>query len=178
LNVPSVFRRPDDRGVGPARDGPNPANCRNIGGFSLSHNDSIDKNTMGWSVAITKNFNNWFGLSVGGGGGYETAQESGIDFDLSGHSISAGPRFSFRRNPRVVPFAEIALGVNHARASALGSTVSSNDLVVSGLGGVTAWARPRFGIQFGAGYSRACKVAGTPGAFGLQLGIVFGIGER
>ena len=105
-------------------------------------------------------------------------QVSGTDVDLSGHSIGAGPRFSFRRKPRAVPFAELVVGVNHARASALGSQVTSNDPVVSGLGGVTGWVTPRFGIQFGAGYGRAFTSSGSPGAVGLQAGIVFGIGGR
>jgi opacity protein-like surface antigen len=149
-----------------------------FGGYSWSHNKSIDKNSTGWSATVTRNFNNWLGLSVGGGASYATVQESGIDIDLSSHSVAAGPRFSFRRNARAVPFAEIGLGVNHSRASALGTRVSSNDFVVSGLGGVTAWVTPRFGVQFGAGYACACTTSGTPDGFGLQLGAVFGIGAR
>ena len=76
-------------------------------------------NLNGWHVSVTANMNRWLGFAVelGGQTGHQTltaTTSSGVfavNTDASFNSLGFGPRFSYRRNERLTPFAHVLLGL-------------------------------------------------------------------
>jgi opacity protein-like surface antigen len=109
-----------------------------FGGYSYFRSDG-GRSLHGWNASIAGNVSSWFGL-VGDFSGHYGAQSLRTEFPLPGSpgTISAksdgnsslhlqlfGPRFSYRSNERVTPFAHALLGA--ARLSTR-ATVSVGDL--------------------------------------------------
>jgi opacity protein-like surface antigen len=94
-----------------------------FGGYSYFRPDG-GGNLHGWNASIAGNFARWFGL-VGDFSGHYGAQSLRTEFPLPGspgtisvkadtnsslHHLLFGPRFSYRRNERITPFAHGLLG--------------------------------------------------------------------
>jgi len=93
-----------------------------FGGYSYFHRESGD-NLNGWNASIAANLNKWFGLVADFSGHYDSSssrfQISQPGFPLIStssetttrlHTFMMGPRFSYRKNEKITPFAHILLG--------------------------------------------------------------------
>lgn len=132
-----------------------------FGGYSFFRAGGGD-NLNGWNASVAGNVNSWFGLVADFSGHYDSASSrSQLDFPglpgfpplpgsaitiqrkTSVHTFLAGPRFSYRKNERITPFAHLLLGVSRRHSESetdfggLGRTFfSSNDTGFAGaLGG-------------------------------------------
>jgi len=70
----------------------------------------------GASGSLAYNFNDWFGLAADFGI-YLRDNVRGTTFDLTIFSYMAGPRFSYRKDDRYTPFAQLLVGGGHAGGS-------------------------------------------------------------
>lgn len=140
-----------------------------IKGFTISMN--------GASGSVAFNANDWFGV-VGDVGVYH-GSPGGVG--LTGETYTFGPRLSYRKSDRVVPFAQALFGGSHFSASFSGISGSAGNHFAFGFGGGADVALGRSG-----------KVALRPQVeyFGLPLngsvisnvrlsvGIVYRIGKK
>jgi opacity protein-like surface antigen len=90
-----------------------------FGGYSYFRNEG-GRDLHGWTGSIAVNLNHWFGLVADVSGHYEsrtfrlTFPNGGFNvFDSSTgrHTVVVGPRFSYRKSKRLVPFAHVLLGI-------------------------------------------------------------------
>lgn len=115
-----------------------------FGGYSYFRADG-GANLHGWNSSVSGNLNSWFGLAADFSGHYDS-RSSRSELSLPGfpgfpgqppvltsvssktriHTFLAGPRFSYRKNKRVTPFAHVLLGASRRR------TESEIDLGVLG----------------------------------------------
>jgi opacity protein-like surface antigen len=72
----------------------------------------------GWHASVAGNFNSWFGI-VGEFSGHYGSPDfgSGTGVDTKVYTYTFGPRFSYRKNERVTPFAHVTFGGAHVNAS-------------------------------------------------------------
>jgi opacity protein-like surface antigen len=104
---------------------------------------NLNFNLYGWNTTATENVNRWFGadLDVSGLYGSPTpnflCSASSLSNALSClsaspkrpavitklHTVTFGPRFSFRRYGRVVPFVHVLVGVAHISGTVSGSSI-------------------------------------------------------
>jgi hypothetical protein len=119
--------------------------------------------------------NDWLGV-VGDLGAYV----GHVPQTLTGETYTAGPRFSYRKNDRFVPFVQALFGGSHFSASTGGITGSENEFAFALGGGVDFGVdhdgkyavRPQFeyfGIRSGGS---------TTGAARLSIRLVYRIGKR
>ena len=88
-----------------------------FGGYSILNSEN-DRTGHGWHGSVAANLNSWFGLVVDVSGHYDSEASSLVfgpntftsDLELSKHSFHIGPRFSYRGNEKVTPFAHLLLG--------------------------------------------------------------------
>lgn len=64
-------------------------------------------NLNGWHGSVAVNFNDWLGLAADLNGVYEGRAIG--DFNL--HTFAAGPRITYRKNERTMPFMHVLFGV-------------------------------------------------------------------
>jgi hypothetical protein len=106
------------------------------GGYSyLAVNETDFINLHGWNASVCGNVNSWFGIVGDVSGHYGSPSLFGISVpfvDLRAHSFLFGPRFSYRGNERVTPFAHALFGVT--RADVLG--INDNSLAGAVGGGI------------------------------------------
>lgn len=95
-----------------------------FGGYSYAGNGS-----NGFDGSIAGNINNWVGLVADVGGQYTRLDDQGFTEKIRTHSILFGPRFSLRRDSRVVPFTHALFGFSHLRTETneFGSLLSFSD---------------------------------------------------
>ena len=100
----------------------------------------------GGSASVAYNFNNWLS-GVADFGGYHSTNglDRGLDGTLSTYLF--GPRVSYRRFGRVIPFGEVLFGVAHTGASLLNTTNSQNAFAMTVGGGVDYRVSSRFSIR-------------------------------
>lgn len=84
----------------------------------------------GWHASIAGNVNNWFGVAGDFSGHYKSI--SGVKVNT--HTFMFGPRFSYRKNEKVTPFAHVQFG--GARIG--GAGISESAFAMSFGGGVDA----------------------------------------
>jgi hypothetical protein len=97
------------------------------GGYSyLAVNETDFIRLHGWNASVCGNVNSWFGIVGDVSGQYGSPSLFGFNVpfvELSVHSFLFGPRFSYRGNERITPFAHALFGVT--RADVLGINDSS-----------------------------------------------------
>ena len=130
----------------------------------------------GGSAAVAFNINRWLG-AVGDFGSYDGAP--GIP-GLVGETYIFGPRFSFRRWNRLIPFVQGGIGGVHANTTNNGFLGANNGFAYSGGGGVDV-ALDRAGRlavrgQFDFPNFRANGV--NTGTLRLSAGIDFRLGKK
>lgn len=98
-----------------------------FGGFSYFRTEG-GGNFYGWNGSVAGNLNNWFGLVADFGGHYNSDSFS-TTINLPGlplpgtppilirsntntnvHTFMVGPRFSYRKNEKITPFAHLLVG--------------------------------------------------------------------
>ena len=87
------------------------------GGYSYLRADDVSAgaNMNGWGAAVTGNTNGWFGVTLDFSGHYR-----GIDARpetearVNTHLMTVGPRFTYRGNERITPFAHVLAGVGRS----------------------------------------------------------------
>jgi outer membrane protein OmpA-like peptidoglycan-associated protein len=103
-------------------------------------------NLNGGSASFAYNFTNYFGL-VGDFGGYHTGSYQGEPIDGTIYSYLFGPRFSYRNDTRLTPFAQILLGGAHGSADISGATTSRNGFAMTAGWGLDAGLTDRLAIR-------------------------------
>ncbi|MEK6302834.1 MAG: outer membrane beta-barrel protein [Acidobacteriota bacterium] len=100
-----------------------------FGGYSYLRADRVNFN--GWNASVAGNLNSWFGLVADFSGHYDSASTRSeftfpgfpgippfpgsstiVKSEASFHTFLAGPRFSYRKNERITPFAHVLLGAS------------------------------------------------------------------
>lgn len=92
-----------------------------------------------FDASITGNVNDWFGLVADVGGQYTRLEDQGFTEKIRTRSFLFGPRFSLRRNNRVVPFAHALFGVSQVETE-------TNEF-----GPPLSFSDRSFGMAFGGG---------------------------
>jgi opacity protein-like surface antigen len=85
-----------------------------FGGYSylrLDANLNNDRDLNGFNASFTYNFNQFLGVTGEVSGHYGDGSEAGASADLNQYLFLFGPKFAFRGNSRVTPFAHILPGV-------------------------------------------------------------------
>jgi hypothetical protein len=129
----------------------------------------------GGSGSVAFHINNWLGV-VGDFGAYHA--HPGVN--LTAETYTFGPRFSYRRWDRFVPFAEVLVGGQHASAVTTGFTDASNAFALGAGGGFDIGLdrggrfalRPQleyFGFRANGNMTTTARVS---------IGIVFRIGKK
>ncbi len=135
-----------------------------FGGYSFARVDispdlapvGLDNiNQHGWHASVTENVNKWFGGEAEFTGTY--AQPSLTDpilgtvkLKTSAYSFLFGPRFTFRRLPRLTPFAHVLIGGVNFRVStplAPGITESQTEFALKVGGGLDFKLSERFALR-------------------------------
>jgi hypothetical protein len=118
----------------------------------------------GGSGSVALNVNNWLG-AVGDFGAYHASP--GVS--LTAETYTFGPRFSYRKWGRLVPFAQVLVGGLHASAVTTGFTNASNAFAFgAGAGptlGSTAGEDSRCGRNWNTSASARMEIRQAPFAF-------------
>ena len=127
----------------------------------------------GGSGSVAWNVNNWLG-AVGDFGAYHHGP-----LDLTVGTYTFGPRFSYRKSDRFIPFAQVLFGGQHASAVSGGFTGLNAFTFASGAGadiglgsGASVALRPQmeyFGFRANGSTTNTAR---------LSIGIVFHIGKK
>lgn len=116
-----------------------------FGGYSYVHASVVGNgfNFNGASGSIAFNPNDWFGV-VADFGVYHNG-----DFGVSTNLVSYlfGPKFAYRKMPRVTPYAQVLFGGAHVGASFSGVSGSSNAFALAFGGGIDAKVTPHVAIR-------------------------------
>jgi hypothetical protein len=72
----------------------------------VAANRNVNLNMGGWDSSITENLSYWFGAELDARGAY--GSPNAVSNKI--HAFSYGPRLSWRRNPRLVPYFHFLLG--------------------------------------------------------------------
>lgn len=132
--------------------------------------------TGGVSGSVAVNFNQWVGV-VGDFGVYHG--HPGIT-SLTGETYTFGPRFSYRKAGRIVPFAQVLVGGSHFSAATSGISGSGSEFAFS-IGGGLDFAldkAQKFALRPQADYFGIHDFGSTTSVARLSVGIVYRIGKR
>jgi hypothetical protein len=129
----------------------------------------------GGSGSIALHANDWFGV-VGDFGAYHA--QPGVN--LTTETYTFGPRFSYRRLDRLVPFAQILAGGLHASTQTTGFTSASNAFAFATGGGADIGLDNggRFALRPQLEYFGFRAKGNTTGNVRFSLGIVIRIGKK
>ncbi len=129
----------------------------------------------GGSGSAALNVNNWLG-AVGDFGVYHASP--GVS--LTAETYTFGPRFSYRRWDRLVPFAQLLVGGQHASAVTTGFTGASNAFAFGAGGGADIGldSGGRFALRPQLEYLGFRANGSVTGTVRFSLGIVYRIGRK
>lgn len=132
--------------------------------------------TNGGGGSVAFNANNWLGIA-GDFGVYQAAPSSHTGLTVATYAL--GPRFSYRKLGRVVPFGQILVGGGHGSELAGGFT-GVNSFLFGGGGGadIVLGGGGKFALQPQLDYFGFRANGGTTNTVRLSIGIVFRIGRR
>ena len=148
--------------------------------------------SAGWYADALGNITDSFGVVGEVAGHYKSVDESesfggvqvNVSADLRIHTFMGGVRFSWRRNPRITPFAQVLIGLAHGSAEVEGrSTIgnqtftvdeseSSSDFGADIGGGVNIRATDRINVRVAGSYFRIVEDDAS-NAFRFAAGLVF-----
>jgi hypothetical protein len=129
----------------------------------------------GGSASVAVNANKWFGV-VGDFGGYV----GHIPDAFSGETYTFGPRFSYRKLDRVVPYAQALFGGSHFSESTGGITGGGSEFAfaIGGGGDIGLGSSQKFAVRLGADYFGIRSSGSTTSAARFNFGIVYRIGKK
>jgi outer membrane immunogenic protein len=148
--------------------------------FGYSHFHIIKGLTIGMdggSGSAAFNANDWFGV-VGDLGVYRSEP---CCVDLTATTYTFGPRFSYRKSDRFVPFAQALFGGSNFSTTFNGVTGSGGNHFTFGLGGgfdVVLGRSGRVALRPQGDYFGVRANGSTINNVRLSLGIVFRLGKR
>jgi len=134
---------------------------------------TIWMNGASGSVAI--NANDWFGVAGDFGVYHGYPSES-----LTGETYTAGPRFSYRKLNRVVPFAQALFGGSHFSSSSGGITGGGSQFAFAFGGGadIGLGSRQKFALRLEDDYFGIRSNGSTTSSNRFSIGIVYRIGQK
>jgi hypothetical protein len=137
-------------------------------GFTLKLN--------GGNTAVALNLNQWLGV-VGDFGAYDGS--GGIP-GLIGETYTFGPRFSYRKWNRLIPFAQFVVGGAHANSTNGGFLGANNAFVFGGGGGgdLAIDHAGRFALRGQLDLFDFRTNPSSTGTVRLSAGVVFRFGKR
>jgi hypothetical protein len=129
----------------------------------------------GGSASVAVNANKWLGVAADFGG-----YVGHIPQDLTAETYSFGPRFSCRKLPRVVPFAEALFGGSHFSESSGGVTGGGSQFTFALGGGadIGVGVSRKFALRLESDYFGIRSSGSTTSSLRLSAGIVWRIGNR
>ena len=129
----------------------------------------------GGSGSFAFNANDWFGVA-GDVGGYL----GHIPQSLTGETYSFGPRFSYRKLDRVVPFAQALFGGSHFSESSGGITGGGTQFTFALGGGadIGLGSSRKYALRLESDYFGIRSSGSTTPALRLGVGIVYRIGNK
>ncbi len=138
----------------------------------------------GGSGSVAYNLNDWFGVVADFGASHSgNAKSTGRTLTVVTYLF--GPRFSYRKHERVIPFAQVLLGGGHAGGtlySSPGGLGAHSAFAMTAGGGLDVKVRPHFSVRlFQAEYFLSEFKNGTNNRqnnFRLTVGVVFHLGTR
>jgi opacity protein-like surface antigen len=95
-------------------------------------------NLNGWNASLAGNVNDWFGIVGDFSGQYSKPRILGVDLNIKTHSFLFGPRFSYRRNAKITPFAHTLFGATRVTGEAVGISDHQTGFAMALGGGVDA----------------------------------------
>ena len=114
-----------------------------FGGYSAFFLDG-SQDVRGWNITSTNHFNNLVGFTIDGGGYYNGGFNQGM------YTFFAGPQFSFRYTPWVIPYIRVLGGGTWVQSGLLGVVTGSEFGYGYGAGvGVEVKIKPGFAIRAG-----------------------------
>jgi len=131
---------------------------------------------QGGNTSAATNVNNWLGLA-GDFGGYHAP--SGVN-NLVAETYMLGPRFSYRRWERLIPFGQVLIGGLHASVAATGFTNSHNAFAFGAGGGadLVLDREGRFALRPQMEYLGFRATGSTTNNVRLSMGVVLRIGRK
>jgi len=128
----------------------------------------------GASGTVAFNANNWFG--VAGDFGVYLGYPSEC---LTGETYTFGPRFSYRKLDRLLPFAQVLFGGSHFSASSGGITGGGTEFSfsVGGGGDIGLGSRRKFALRLEGDYFGIRSNGSTTPSARLSVGMVYRIGK-
>jgi opacity protein-like surface antigen len=115
-----------------------------FGGYGNIRPEGGQANLNGWHASVAANMNNWFGVAMELSGQYGTqtlsvtnslGQITQVKAHADFHSLGFGPRFTYRKNERLSPFAHVLFGLargNWKRPAIVAGEETSFGLAVGG----------------------------------------------
>jgi hypothetical protein len=129
----------------------------------------------GASGSVAVNANDWFGVAGDFGVYHGYPSKS-----LTGETFTAGPRFSYRKLNRVVPFAQALFGGSHFSTSSGGITGGGSQFAFALGGGADIGLdrSRRFALRLEGDYFGIRSSGSTTAASRLSIGIVYRVGNK
>jgi hypothetical protein len=129
----------------------------------------------GGSGSVAFNANSWFGVA-GDVGGYL----GHIPQALTGETYTFGPRFSYRKLDRVVPFAQALFGGSHFSESTGGITGGGTQFTFAVGGGadIGLGSSRKFALRLGGDYFGIRSSGSTTPSVRPSVGIAYRIGGK
>lgn len=129
----------------------------------------------GSSGSLAFNANHWFGVAGDFGVYHGYPSES-----LTGETYMVGPRFSYRKLDRLVPFAQALFGGSHFSASSGGITGGGNQFAfcLGGGGDIGLGSSRKLALRLEGDYFGIRSSGSTTPAARLSAGIVYRIGNK
>jgi len=147
-----------------------------------SASGTSSSNLQGGSASLDYNFRGHLGI-VGDFGGYVfTGQPAGLSAQM--YTYLFGPRFTFQKNSRFVPYAQALLGGGRLNASLGGVQAGENGFAMALGGGLDINLNHRFAIRAGQAeymmtrFANAAGTTVTQNNFRVSAGLVFRFGSR
>ncbi len=155
-----------------------------FGGYSYVRLDADlnnDQDLNGFNTSFTYNLKPWLGATGEVSGNYGDSLVAGVNVDLSTYFFLFGPKFAFRGNERVTPFAHVLLGVVRFDVD-LGSSSNNNantQFAMAIGGGLDINVGARIAIRaVQADYILTRFANSTQNSFRASTGVVVKLGEQ
>ncbi len=165
--------------MAPAQD---PPKAEISGGFSLLRAVELSSvNFYGWDASVAGNLNRWFGLVGDFSGHYAKAGPGFLGPSaprVNAHTFLFGPRFSYRSDGRLTPFAHVLFGAAHGSAGVFGVTLSDTAFAMAAGGGIDIRLADRIALRaFQADYLMTRFGGVHQNSVRLTIGMVFRFGQ-
>jgi len=124
---------------------------------------------------IAVNANDWFGMAADFGG-----YEGHVPQLITGETYTFGPRFSYRKLDRLVPFGQALFGGSHFSTSTGGITGGGSQFTFA-LGGGADYllgSSRKFALRLEGDYFGIRSAATTTPSVRLGIGLTYRIGQR